>query len=148
MVLDFYNSPYFSLLCLAAIIGVFLYYYILGKVALRNPNHPTNINKRFEHILHIKLSPQGFSHNRFDHPRERVNTYERGKDKVVLYYEPPFDHIRITASSGEKTKFRTTLDQLPEEIRKKTVNLNEAEDFLVEKIRFLFYHYGWKGKGG
>jgi len=90
------------------------------------------IYKEYRSLLRDKLLPAGFD-VREGSGLGNFSVFKRKNLEISLEFELREQATYVKATSGKKVKFKTVLDQLPEDIRKKTVNLQEAEEQLVDK---------------
>jgi hypothetical protein len=90
------------------------------------------IYKEYLPLLKDKLIPLGFDIEEGS-GLGNFSTFKREILKVILVFELREQATHIELFSGRKVKFTTALEQLPENIRKKTSNIEEVKDHLVDK---------------
>ena len=105
---------------------------LFNKSSQPRKKKPKVIYEEYRSLLRDKLLPLRFD-GREGSGLGNYSVFKRESLELTLAFDLRDDATYIRAHSGKKAKYKTVLDQLPEEIRKKAVNLKEAEEFLVDK---------------
>jgi len=118
-----------NLYCLFYVVFILL---VLGVVwlfrFLRNNSGTNQLHNEYKRILDNILLPIGFKGLKtIDNGRERITSYQKDSQEVVIQSEPSFRSNVVYLRSGKIVTLESQKNNLPPEIKNKIRNLDEID---------------------